>query len=345
MSPRAHEAPRERGARRVAPLRAAVVSFAALALVMALGVSVGTEPISLAKALTDAESFDRDAVLVRLPRVVLGALAGAGLSTVGVALQASLRNPLAEPYVLGVSGGAALGATVAILFGLTVTTWLGASLLPLFALGGGVLAVVLVHSLARSAGRSSPATLLLVGVVVNAFASALITVLKSAVSPEKSQALLFWLVGFLDAPRTSTLAFVAAYTVVGSLVMMRDAPSLNLLSLGDETAASLGVDVAKVGRRTLVASSLVVGAIVSVTGLIGFVGLVVPHALRRVLGPDARALLPASFFAGGAFLVLCDTASRVGFRWLGTSPPVGAITALVGGPLLVWLLRRSPAVA
>lgn len=341
MSPRAHEGA---ASRRVAPSRAIAIAVLVLLVAMVLGVCLGTEPVSLANAIADPESFDRAAISVRLPRVVLGALAGAGLSMVGVALQASLRNPLAEPYVLGVSGGAALGATVAILFGLTVSTWLGASLLPLFALGGGVLAVVLVHTLARHAGRGSPATLLLVGVVVNAFASALITVLKSAVSPEKSQALLFWLVGFLDAPRTTTLVFVAGYTFLGGLVILRDAPSLNLLALGDETAASLGVDVARVSRRTLVASSLVVGAIVSVTGLIGFVGLVVPHALRRVFGPDARVLVPTSFFVGGAFLVICDTASRVGFRWLGTSPPVGAITALVGGPMLVWLLRRSRAV-
>ena len=122
------------------------------------------------------------------------------------------------------------------------------------------------------------------------------------------------------------------YTLVGSLVLLRDAPSLNLLALGDETAESLGVDVRRLGRRTLFASSLVVGAVVSITGLIGFVGLVVPHALRRAIGPDVRVLVPASFFAGAALLVACDAASRVAFRALGTVPPVGAVTALLGGP-------------
>ena len=305
------------------------------------GVLFGSEPISVGRAWSDPDSFDRAAVLLRLPRVLLGATAGAGLSVVGVALQASLRNPLAEPYVLGVSGGAALGATIAIVLGVTATTWLGASLLPMFALAGGMLAVVFVHGLARDKGHTSSATLLLVGVVVNAFASALITFLKSTVSAEKSQALLFWLVGFLEAPRPATLVFVGSYTILGTLVLLRDAPKLNLLALGDETAESLGVDVKALGRRILFASSLVVGAVVSVTGLIGFVGLVVPHALRRLLGPDARVLLPASFFMGAAFLVTCDLASRLAFQKLGSIPPVGAVTALVGGPVLVWLLRRA----
>jgi iron complex transport system permease protein len=123
-------------------------------------------------------------------------------------------------------------------------------------------------------------------------------------------------------------------------VLFRDAPSLNLLALGDETAESLGVDTRALSRRALFASSLVVGAVVSVTGLIGFVGLVVPHALRRAIGPDVKVLVPTAFFGGAAFLVLCDMAARIAFRALGTTPPVGAITALVGGPLLVWLLRR-----
>lgn len=322
----------------------AVATCAGLFFVAVLaGVLLGSEPISVSRALADAESFDRAAILLRLPRVLLGAMAGAGLSVVGVALQASLRNPLAEPYVLGVSGGAALGATIAIVLGLAASTWLGASLLPIFALLGGLAAVVFVHGLAREKGHSSSATLLLVGVVVNAFASALITFMKSTVSAEKSQALLFWLVGFLDAPRPATLVFVAIYTLLGTVLILRDAPRLNLLALGDETAGSLGVDVRGLSHRTLFASSLVVGAVVSVTGLIGFVGLVVPHALRRIVGPDARVLVPTSFFAGAAFLVGCDLASRLAFHKLGTIPPVGAVTALVGGPVLVWLLRRPHA--
>lgn len=331
-----------RGASRSAStLRPVLVCALACLLALLAGVTFGSKTISVVRAITDPDSFDRTAVELRIPRVLLGAAAGAGLSVVGVALQASLRNPLAEPYVLGVSGGAALGATTAIVLGLGATGFIGASLLPLSALAGGLVAVVFVHALAEGRGKSAPASLLLVGVVVNAFASALITFLKSTVSAEKSQALLFWLVGFLDAPRPVALGFVWLYTLVGSLVLLRDAPSLNLLALGDETAESLGVDVRRLGRRTLFASSLVVGAVVSITGLIGFVGLVVPHALRRALGPDVRVLVPASFFAGAALLVACDAASRVAFRALGTVPPVGAVTALLGGPAFLFLLYRE----
>lgn len=338
------QAARGGGAR---PARAVLVSAGACLVAVGLGVALGSEPVSLVRAATEPDSFDRAAVALRLPRVLLGAGAGAGLSVVGVALQAALRNPLAEPYVLGVSGGAALGATLAIVLGVTAATALGASVLPLFALVGGLAAMALVHGVTRgrgargAPGRGGAASILLVGVVVNAFASALITFLKSLVSAQQSQALLYWLVGFLDAPRPAALGFVWLYTLLGAGVILRDAPRLNLLALGDETAESLGVDVAALSRRTLLASSLVVGAVVSVTGLIGFVGLVVPHALRRVLGPDARTLVPASFFAGAALLVACDLASRLAFRGLGTVPPVGAVTALLGGPAFLWLLRRE----
>ncbi|HVH43484.1 MAG TPA: iron chelate uptake ABC transporter family permease subunit, partial [Labilithrix sp.] len=175
-----------------------VASVIALALAIVLGVSFGTEPVSLGRALSDAESLDRAIVLdVRLPRVLLGAVAGAGLSIVGVSLQALLRNPLAEPYVLGVSGGSAVGATVAILVGVSSATSLGASVVPLFALAGGVGATALVHTLAASAPDSRGASVLLAGIVVNAIASAAITFVKTLVTQSKAQELLFWLTGFL----------------------------------------------------------------------------------------------------------------------------------------------------
>lgn len=321
--------------------RALAAGAVALLVALALGLAFGTEPVSLSTALADASSLDRTIVLdLRLPRVILAALAGAGLAAVGVAFQAVLRNPLAEPYVLGVSGGSALGATIAILLGLGGASALGPPLVPLFALGAGLGATALVWVLARGAGRASGTSILLAGVVVNAIASAAITFLKSVVSPSKAQELLFWLMGFLELPTKGTLAFVAAYVALGAGVLLADAARLNLLALGDEPAAHLGVDVRRLQVRTFFACSMVVGAIVSVTGLIGFVGLVVPHALRRSFGPDVRALLPASLFAGGATLVLCDLVSRTTFRFLHTEPPVGAVTALVGGPLFLLLLRR-----
>jgi iron complex transport system permease protein len=313
----------------------------ALLLAIALGASFGTDPVSIVTAVLDSSSRDHDIVFeVRLPRVLLAALAGAGLSVVGVALQALLRNPLAEPFVLGVSGGSAFGATIAILFGLTGATVLGASLVPIAALAGGVGATVLVHAFAAAAPGSRGTSVLLSGIVVNAIASAAITFVKTLIVPAKAQELLFWLMGFLDVPSRASLVALAVYGGIGTAILLYDAARLNVLSLGDDAAEHLGIRVRVVEIRTLLASSLVVGAIVSVTGLIGFVGLIVPHVLRRLLGADTRVLMPASLGLGGAALVLCDLVSRGSFRWLHTEPPVGAVTALVGGPLFLFLLRR-----
>jgi len=321
--------------------RATLPAAAFLLLAMAAAVGFGTEPVSLARALSAPGSLDHTIVFeARLPRVVLAAVAGGGLALVGVAFQAVLGNPLAEPYVLGVSGGAALGATLAIVAGLSGATLLGASIVPAAALLGGLAATALVYAVARAAGDMTRTSMLLAGVVVNAIAGAAITLVKTLVAASQAQQLLFWLMGFLDVPSAAQLGFVVFYVAVGAAILLRDAGRLNLLALGDEGALHLGVDVRALERRTFLACSLVVGAIVSVTGLIGFVGLVVPHALRRLYGPDARVLLPASLLAGGGVLVLCDLGSRAVFRWLHTEPPVGAVTALLGGPLFLLLLRR-----
>lgn len=313
-----------------------LLSAVALALAIALAVSFGSEPVSLTKALSDGTSLDHVIVFeVRLPRVLLGAVAGAGLSVVGVALQAMLRNALAEPFVLGVSGGSAVGATLAILIGVS-----SASLIPLFALGGGLGATLLVHAIASATRSDRGVSTLLAGIVVNAMAAAVITLVKVLVTQSKAQELLFWLTGFLDVPSPSALLAMTVYVTAGSLVLVRDAGRLNLLSLGSSAAEHLGVSVRALERRVYLASAIVVGAIVSFTGLIGFVGLLVPHALRRVVGPDARVLMPASLGFGGAALVLCDLVSRASFRWLHREPPVGAITALIGGGLFIYLLVR-----
>lgn len=323
------------------------VLFAAAGLVVAASLALlfGSEPTSIAAALADPASLDRTLLFdVRLPRVALAALAGAGLSIVGASFQALLRNPLAEPYVLGVSGGAAFGATFAIALGAGTATLVGAAVVPAAALAGGLGATLLVYGIARNAERGSAGTsILLAGVMVNAIASALVTFLKTFVSPSRAQQLLRWLTGFVELPTTPALLLTAVYVAIGAAVLLRDAARMNLLSLGDDAAGALGVDVRSLTRRTFFASSCIVGAIVSLTGLIGFVGLVVPHALRRVIGPDHRALLPASLFAGAAMVVLCDLFSRVLFRAIATEPPVGAVTALIGGPVfLAMLARPSP---
>jgi iron complex transport system permease protein len=323
--------------------RALATCGLALALSCFFAIVLGTESVSLARAL-EAPGLDRTLLVdVRAPRVALAAVAGAALSVVGAAYQALLRNPLAEPFVLGVSGGAALGASAAIALGLGAATALGAAVLPLCALFGGLVATALVAFIARGAeGGASGTSILLAGVMVNAIAASLVTFLKTLVAPSRAQALLRWLVGFVDLPSATELGAVALYVAAGTAALLLDAGRLNLLALGDDAAASLGVDVRALERRVFVATSCLVGAVVSLTGLIGFVGLVVPHAVRRLAGPDQRLVLPASAVAGAAALVLCDLGARLAFRLLGSEPPVGAVTAIVFGPMFLVMLKRSP---
>jgi iron complex transport system permease protein len=309
-----------------------------------LALVFGTESVSLARALSDPHSLDRTIVLdARLPRVALAAIAGSALAAVGVAFQALLRNPLADPYVLGVSGGAAAGATLAIVAGASAYTLLGAALVPAAALVGGLGATFIVYVIARAGGEISGTTIILAGVIVNAIASSLITFVKTLVSAAKAQELLFWLIGFLDVPSGAQLISVSLWCALGFALLFLDSGKLNLLSLGREPAAHLGIDVPRVERRVFFAASAIAGAVVSLTGLIGFIGLVVPHAVRRLVGSDHRIVLPASLLLGGATLVGCDLAARAAFHWFGTEPPVGAVTALIGGPTFLLLLHRTRA--
>jgi len=276
---------------------------------------------------------------VRVPRVLLAALVGASLAVAGVLFQALLRNPLADPYVLGVSGGAALGGIAALTLGASLG--LAAAAVPLAAFAGAVLATVLLYTIANVRGFVSATHLLLTGVVFNAFASAGIVFLASIAGFGEGNRIFLWLIGSLSAARVDLAGWVAAFLVIALAVAWPAARSLNLLALGEEAARQLGVDVARQQRVLLLANSLLVGAAVSVAGLVGFVGLIVPHLLRLLVGPDHRLLVPAAALAGAAFLVICDTAARslLGAREL----PVGAITALLGGPLFLLLLRRHHA--
>jgi iron complex transport system permease protein len=318
---------------------AVLASLVALVAAVALGVAYGSSSAGLADVFAGGTPAHGIVLGVRLPRVLLAVVAGAGLAAVGAAFQSVLRNPLAEPYMLGVSGGAALGATAAIAFGVGATL-VGAAAVPVAAFLGGLAATAVVWTIVRVTGAGG-ASILLAGIVVNAIAAAGITLIEALADPGQLQSLLWWLMGYLRVPSWPKLAFVAAY-VAGALGMLLfDAARMNLLSLGDEAASTLGVDVRALQRRTIVACSVAVGAIVSVTGLVGFVGLVVPQAMRRVVGPDLRVLLPASIFAGGATLAVCDTIVRVLAPRIHTEIPVGAVTALAGGPVFLVLLLRS----
>jgi iron complex transport system permease protein len=285
----------------------------------------------------DATGPAADIVLrVRLPRVLLGALVGACLAVSGVLFQAMLRNPLADPYVLGVSGGAALAGVLVLSLGSTVG--LGYAAVPPAAFAGCILTTAMLYAIAGVNTRSSTTSLLLTGVVFNAFASAAIVFLASMAGLTESASIFLWLIGSLSSIRVEVSGWVAAFLVLGLGLTIPLARSLNLSALGGESAEQLGVDIDRQRRVVLIASSLMVGAAVSVAGLIGFVGLIIPHLLRLIYGPDHRLLIPASALGGAAFLVVCDALARTVLD--GRELPVGAITALAGGPLFLWLLRR-----
>jgi iron complex transport system permease protein len=327
------------------PVRVAAVIAALLAALLAaafLGVAAGPSALGareIADALLEPERVGAaaDIVLrVRLPRVLLAALVGAALAVSGVLFQALLRNPLADPYVLGVSGGAAVGGILVMSLG--AGFGLGQSAVPLGAFAGAVTTTVVLYAVAGARGRVSATNLLLTGVVFNAFASAAIIFLASAAGLTEGASIFLWLIGSLSASRVDVAAWVALFLAGGLAFALPAARSLNLLALGEESARQLGVDVSRQQRALLIATSLMVGAAVSVAGLVGFVGLIIPHLLRLLFGPDHRLLVPAAALGGATFLVLCDTAARTVLG--GRELPVGAITALAGGPLFLYLLRR-----
>lgn len=312
----------------------------ALLLTLAGASSMGSISVDLGRAFSGgAGNVDRVILFeTRLPRVLLGAIVGAALATAGASLQGLMRNPLAEPHLIGVSGGAALGAVIAVVLSGGGSLAAG-SVLPLAAAAGALVSIAVVYWLALVHGRLQPYVLLLSGVVYNAFAGALIMFVNSIADYYQAYGILFWLMGSLAAQSYGLVAAVAAYALVGMVWLTLHARELNLLSLGEEAAAQLGVDVHRVRRATFVASALLVGAVVSVSGMIGFVGLIVPHSMRLLLGADHRLLLPASALAGAIFLVWADAVARTALGVV--EIPVGVVTALCGGPFFVYLLKRQ----
>jgi iron complex transport system permease protein len=268
--------------------------------------------------------------------VLLAAGVGASLATAGTAFQALLRNPLADPYILGVSGGAALGAICVIALG--GAFGLAAPAAPPAAFVGAGVAIALLLLAAGPRGRLDATRLLLIGVVLNALASAAIVFLASLAGLSESSRIFLYLIGNLSDAQPAYIVWIGAFLALGLAALLALARALNALALGDDAAALLGFSPARVKLALLLASSLLVGAAVSVAGLVGFVGLIVPHALRLALGADHRLLLPAAALGGASFLVLCDALARTALG--GPELPVGAITALVGGPLFLVLLRR-----
>ncbi|WP_242902821.1 FecCD family ABC transporter permease [Actinomadura terrae] len=276
---------------------------------------------------------------VRLPRVLLCGVVGAGLSVCGMALQALVRNPLADPMLLGVSSGATVGAVTVVVFHMA---WFGTFSLPLAAFCGALAALVAVYFLARSGGRMTTVRLVLAGVataeVLSAVASYLVI---SSDDPRAAESALRWMLGGLAGTTWTVVWIPAAIVLAGTAILLGVSRHLNLLLAGEEAAASLGLDVHRFRVSLFVLVALMIGAVVAVSGSIGFVGLMLPHVVRLLVGADHRRALPAVALLGAAFLILADLAART----LVTPEeiPVGVLTALVGGPFFLWLMRRKAA--
>jgi len=326
------------------PARLLVVSFLLLIvlfLALILGLAIGSTPSSFDEILQSLMGKTREGSMlttiiwkIRFPRVLLAALVGAALSLGGLVFQALLRNPLAEPYILGVSGGSAIGAIIGILAGLS--RFPGVSLT---AFAGSMITLLLV--LIMSTGRTilKKDSLLLSGVMINAFCSAIIMFLISMTQDSRLHNIMFWLMGDLSMADIKQVGILASMLLPCFILLFWLSHAMNLLLMGKEMAQSMGVNIKAVTVALLISTSFMVSATVSNCGPLGFVGLVIPHLLRMILGPDHRVLVPACILGGGAYMVFCDLLAR-------TSPehgemPAGVVTALVGAPLFIYLLKRT----
>ena len=274
---------------------------------------------------------------VRLPRILTSALVGGGLAVAGAVFQAILLNPLADPYTLGISSGAAFGASLAIIlsiFGIAIPAWFS---IPVFAFLGAMATLIGVFSLASTDNRLSSNSLILSGVIIAAILSAGIGFIKY-LADEQVSIIIFWLMGSFVGRSWADVTTTLVVIVPGVLFMLYYARDLNIMSLGERTADTLGVETARIKKQLLVCASLVTAIAVSVSGIIGFVGLIIPHLLRMILGPDNRLLLPACFLGGAILLLGADTITRA---WLPSEIPIGVLTSLIGGPFFCYIFRKK----
>jgi iron complex transport system permease protein len=323
----------------------ATAGFGAAALLACVAAPlVGHTPLSIARVFDRSIPF-RDNVdaqiffVARLPRALAGALVGSALAASGVVFQALLRNPLATPFTLGVSAGAALGAILAITFPLVAVAVLPSSAVPVASFVGSVFAVAIVYALATGRRRGlSTHVLLLAGVTLNAFFSAIILFVQYVADASQTVRTVRWLMGDLDVAGYGPILAAIPFTLVAFIAFAWLPRSLNLLAVGTDAAAARGVDVLRAQRLAFFSASLATGAAVSLGGPIGFIGIVVPHLVRLIVGSDHRIVLPASALFGAGFLVACDVIARTILAPL--ELPVGIVTAIIGGPFFLWLLVR-----
>ncbi len=330
----------------------ALILFAVVVVALKLGAvpvslyGLGRDLISVLLRQTSQLSSDYGMIVIeiRLPRILLAIVVGASLSVAGTSFQALLRNPLADPYVLGVSMGAALGAILALIAEphLALPAWLAALFTPLGAFLGAAATIAAVYLLGRREGQIDSATLLLAGIISSSFLSAIIMFLLTTLTGRDFRGMAFWLMGDLSSPLQPSLRWVLGIGfLIATGAIYTTAADLNLLLAGEKEAMHLGVDVRRVRLVVYIAASILTGLAVSVSGAIGYVGLLVPHVMRLLFGSDHRTLLPTAAFGGAIAVVIADTLARTVVA--PSELPVGAMTALVGAPLFIYLLRRRMA--
>ena len=318
------------------------VMAALTGVVAVLALRLGAQPLTWAQwweavSFSTSDGADVTRVIVwdvRFPRILLALVVGAALAITGAVLQTLVRNPLADPYVLGIASGAALGATIGLGLGLG-TVWGGVGL-HVCAFIGGVVSIALVYGIAVSQGAVSVHTLLLAGVILNAVCSAVMMFATSVLNPAALYRVVMWLMGTLSAPSVSALAVIGVCVGVSMAWLLANSQALNLLAAGDDAAQSMGLETDRMQRLVFVVSALLTGVVVSLCGMIGFVGMVVPHLVRMLCGADHRLVLPVSALAGGLLLILADALARTVVA--PAEVPVGVVTALIGGPFFLYLL-------
>jgi len=331
------------------PLWLAVVGCAVLLMVVAtLGIAIGSVPLSAAQVWTvvldhlrgrpSTSTADSIVWEIRLPRVLLAAVVGAALTVTGAVVQVLVRNTLADPYLLGVSSGASVGATAVLLFG--SLAGLGLWALSVAAIGGALAAMVIVFLVSQRGGQLAPTQLILTGVVLAALFSSITSFLLFKGNPQATQTVLFWLLGSFGSANWQQLPIPAVVLVVTVVVLFTQSRSLNALAAGEQVAASVGINVPALCRRLFLITSVIAGVAVAVSGVIGFIGLVVPHIVRLLVGADHRRLLPVGALFGASFTIVGDLLARTIVA--PQEMPMGVITAFIGAPTLIWLLRRRP---
>ncbi|MDP2938849.1 MAG: iron ABC transporter permease [Candidatus Omnitrophota bacterium] len=317
----------------ITPKRKILFSATILLVVILFSICKGSTAIPFLALFTKE---NQQILYLRLARIILGIFVGAGLGVCGVVLQAILRNPLAEPYLLGTSSGAGLGAVVAIMLGI------GGAYLPFVAFAGALLSIILVYNLAREGSKIPVQSLILSGVIVAMALSGIILFLISISTNEALHGMMWWLLGSLQIFELKLIFVVATIVILGITLVFVLSQDLNAISIGEEEAIHLGIETETIKKLLFLITSLITGALVSVSGMIGFVGLIVPHMMRLIVGPNHKVLVPATCLAAAAFLVLCDTVSRSLLPPM--EIPIGVITSLIGAPIFIILLKRRQGV-